>query len=190
MSDQVKIVAAEDAPNNTESGEVETSAPSTPEAETATVETTSENAPVAEATEEVVAAENVAEENAAAENVAEEAVAESPVAEVAESSEATSATVATSATDEAIEAVAESVPATLDRIMRGQARQITLERPDLPPALDVFFARAFVHDPTHRFQSASELAVHFERACQGVSLEPPGRLSKTKSLATCSRGRW
>jgi serine/threonine-protein kinase len=78
---------------------------------------------------------------------------------------------------------AESVPATLDRIMRGQARQITRERADLPPALDAFFARAFVHDPAHRFQSASELAVHFERACQGVALEPPGRLSKTKSLA-------
>jgi eukaryotic-like serine/threonine-protein kinase len=78
---------------------------------------------------------------------------------------------------------AESVPATLDRIMRGQMRQITHERADLPSALDAFFTRAFVHDPTHRFQSASELAVHFERACQGVSLEPPGRLSKTKSIA-------
>jgi serine/threonine-protein kinase len=78
---------------------------------------------------------------------------------------------------------AENVPATLERIWRGQARQITRERADLSPALDTFFARAFVQDPTHRFQSTSELAVHFERACQGVSLEPPGRLSKTKSLA-------
>lgn len=77
---------------------------------------------------------------------------------------------------------AENVPATLERIWRGQALQLTRVRPDLPPALDAFFARAFVQDPTHRFQSTSELAVHFERAIQGVSLEPPGRLSKTKSL--------
>lgn len=77
---------------------------------------------------------------------------------------------------------AENVPATLERIWRGQALQLTRERPDLPHALDAFFARAFVQDPTHRFQSTSELAVHFERAIQGVSLEPPGRLSKTKSL--------
>src|SRR5687768_9883408 len=67
---------------------------------------------------------------------------------------------------------AENVPATLERIWRGQARQITRERADLSPALDAFFARVFVQDPTHRFQSTSELAVHFERACQGVSLEP------------------
>jgi serine/threonine-protein kinase len=69
---------------------------------------------------------------------------------------------------------AENVPATLERIWRGQALQLTRVRPDLPPALDAFFARAFVQDPTHRFQSTSELAVHFERAIQGVSLEPPG----------------
>jgi serine/threonine-protein kinase len=78
---------------------------------------------------------------------------------------------------------AENVPATLDRICRGRARRITRERADLSPALDAFFARAFVHDPTHRFQSTSELAVHFERACKGIALEPLGRLSKTKSLA-------
>ncbi len=78
---------------------------------------------------------------------------------------------------------AENVPATLDRITRAQARQITREQPDLPPALDAFFARAFVQDPAHRFQSPSELAVHFERACQGVALESRGRLGKTKSLA-------
>lgn len=117
MSDQVKIVAAEDAPNNTESGEVTASAPSTPEVEAAAVETTPEDAPVAEVAEEAVA---------------EKAVADSPVAEATESSEATGEivaaetvvaetvaaetvvddSVATSATDEAIEAVAESVPAT------------------------------------------------------------------------------
>lgn len=78
---------------------------------------------------------------------------------------------------------AENVPATLDRIARGQARQITRERADLPGALEAFFARAFVRDPAHRFQSPSELAVHFERACQGVALESLGRLGKTKSLA-------
>ncbi|HEY6081082.1 MAG TPA: protein kinase [Polyangiaceae bacterium] len=75
-----------------------------------------------------------------------------------------------------------SVPATMERIARGEARQITHERPDLPAALEAFFARAFVRDPEHRFQSPAEVAVHFERACQGVALESLGRLSKTKSL--------
>jgi serine/threonine protein kinase len=84
---------------------------------------------------------------------------------------------------------AENVPATLERIWRGQALRLTSVRPDLPPALDAFFARAFVQDPTHRFQSTSELAVHFERAIQGVSLEPPGRLSKTKSLPPSGPGQ-
>jgi predicted RNA-binding protein with RPS1 domain len=102
MSDQVKIVAAEDAPNNTESGDVAASAPSTSEAEAVDVETTSEIAPVAEAADEPVAQEVAAEEP----------VAENAVAEAVESSEAASDTVVTSATDEAIEAVAESVPAT------------------------------------------------------------------------------
>jgi serine/threonine-protein kinase len=78
---------------------------------------------------------------------------------------------------------ADNVPATLERISRGHARRISEERAELPDALDVFFARAFVRDPAHRFQSASELAVHFERACQGVALESKGRLDKTKSLA-------
>jgi hypothetical protein len=75
------------------------------------------------------------------------------------------------------------VPATLQRICRGDARLINSLSPQLPPALNAFFKRAFAVDRRARFQSVSELSASFQRACSDEeALQILGRCDDTKSL--------
>lgn len=78
---------------------------------------------------------------------------------------------------------AADVPATLQRICWGEAPSITELSPQLPPALDAFFTRAFEVDRSRRFQSVLELSDCFERACSGQDASQfLGRVDDTRSL--------
>jgi serine/threonine-protein kinase len=76
----------------------------------------------------------------------------------------------------------EDLPATLQRICRGEARELVGLRPDLPPALRGFFRRAFTVDRALRFQTATELAQHFARACEGHSEPSRARFDATQPI--------
>lgn len=52
---------------------------------------------------------------------------------------------------------------------RGEHRPPSDVRPDLPPGLDGFFARALAPRPEARFADAKALWEAFDRACEGVS---------------------
>jgi predicted Ser/Thr protein kinase len=52
----------------------------------------------------------------------------------------------------------ESMPELVEAITRGPLPKLTASRPDLPPALEVWWKRAMARDPRWRFQSASEFA--------------------------------
>lgn len=75
------------------------------------------------------------------------------------------------------------LPATLQRICRGEAPRITDLSPQLPVALNAFFERAFAVDRSKRFQSMSELSACFERACsEDDASQVFGRFDDTRSL--------
>jgi transcriptional regulator with AAA-type ATPase domain len=52
---------------------------------------------------------------------------------------------------------------TLAKILDGPPPRARAFEPALPPAIDVFFARALARDPRHRFASAHELSVELEQ---------------------------
>jgi serine/threonine-protein kinase len=58
------------------------------------------------------------------------------------------------------------------RITTGPIPALRRVAPELPPALDAFFARAFSRDPARRFSSPGELAQAFRDALRAV-LAPP-----------------
>jgi serine/threonine-protein kinase len=70
-------------------------------------------------------------------------------------------------------------------IRRGQYRRPTLLRPELPPALDDFFARAFHPKRAERFLSATEMASAFNEAIGDALLSvPPANRTRTYVLVT------
>jgi len=65
----------------------------------------------------------------------------------------------------------ETVGAVAVAIASGVFTPVTRYRPDLPPAMDAWFARALTVDPSGRFSGARELARAFSAAVRGESLD-------------------
>jgi serine/threonine protein kinase len=57
------------------------------------------------------------------------------------------------------------------QILNAQFQPPSEHRPDLPPALDRWFTRAFHIKPAARFQTAEDLATSFRAACEGKDFE-------------------
>lgn len=60
-------------------------------------------------------------------------------------------------------------------VCQGPLRPITRLRPDLPHALDAWFARALSKDRSHRYRTASEFAQSFAEAADGHYFVDPDR---------------
>lgn len=70
------------------------------------------------------------------------------------------------------------------KITGGAPERATLFTPELPPALDAFFERAFARDPSARFQSAQELADAFAHAMDPTCEAQFFRTETTTSLSS------
>jgi serine/threonine-protein kinase len=62
-------------------------------------------------------------------------------------------------------------------VCHGPLRPVTRLRPDLPHALDAWFARALSKDRSHRYRTASEFAQSFAEAADGHYFVDPDRAS-------------
>jgi eukaryotic-like serine/threonine-protein kinase len=60
-------------------------------------------------------------------------------------------------------------------VCQGPLRPITRVRPDLPHAMDAWFARALSKDRLHRYRTASEFAQSFAEAAEGHYFVDPDR---------------
>ncbi|MAQ13420.1 MAG: hypothetical protein CMN30_01275 [Sandaracinus sp.] len=69
-------------------------------------------------------------------------------------------------------------------MMSGRYRPITARRPELPPTMDTFFARALSVRPEQRFESVAALAAALDEALAGTSasVEVEGRLHLPSQL--------
>lgn len=60
-------------------------------------------------------------------------------------------------------------------VCQGPLRPVTRPRPDLPHAMDAWFARALSKDRSHRYRTASEFAQSFAEAADGHYFVDPDR---------------
>jgi len=71
-----------------------------------------------------------------------------------------------------------------DRIVKAQVPSVRVARPELPEALDAFFARALARSTSERFHSARELAESLQKALDGAAPAPHQRaLESAETLA-------
>jgi eukaryotic-like serine/threonine-protein kinase len=71
--------------------------------------------------------------------------------------------------------VASTPEALVMAVCHGPLRPITRLRPDLPHAMDAWFARALSKDRSHRYRTASEFAQSFAEAADGHYFVDPDR---------------